>query len=108
MTNRSAPSSYAVAWRDGHGQSHAGKLELRPGDIRLETGGRNGRLRVVALRYDAVSAIRMARGRERLAGHPTLVLERPGRMPLAISCVGGVGTLVELADQLSHRLKKAA
>src|SRR5688572_28178435 len=104
----STPSSYAVAWRDRMGPAHPGKLELRPEGIRLETGGRKGRLRILAIRYNAVSAVRMARGRERLAGRSTILLERTGGTPIAISAVGGVGTLVDLADQINRRLRKAA
>jgi hypothetical protein len=108
MPNSFAPSSYAVSWRDGAGPPHPGKLELRPDGIRLETGGRNGRLRVLALRYDGVSALRMAQGRERLAGRPTILLERGGRTAVAISAVSGVGTLLEMADRINHGLRLAA
>jgi len=108
MTNRSTSSSYAVAWRDGTGAAYPGKLELRPDGIRLETGSRRGRLRVLALRYEAVSAVRMARGRERLVGRPTILLERSGRTPVAISIVSGIGALVDLADQINGRLRKGA
>ena len=108
MTNSPTSSSYAVSWRDRTGPAHPGKLELRADGIRLETGSRNGRLRVLALRYDAVSAVRMARGRERLVGRPTILLERGERPPVAISAVSGVGTLVDLADQINRRLRMAA
>lgn len=95
--------SYAVAWHDGRGPARPGKLELREEDLRLETGDRNGHLRVIALRYEAVSAVRMARGRERLAGRPTLVLERPGKAPVIVVSIGGLGALSELSEALARR-----
>jgi len=95
--------SYAVAWHDGRGPARPGKLELRDGGVRLETGRKNGRLRVLALRYDAVSTVRMARGRERVAGRPTLVLERPGKASVIVVSIGGLGALWELSEALARR-----
>lgn len=100
--------SYAVAWQDGRGPARPGKLELRADGLRLETGRRNGRLRVLALRYDAVSTVRMAYGRERLGGCPTLVLERPGKDAVLVVSIAGVGALAELSEALARRSRTLA
>lgn len=102
------PRDYAVAWEDGRGSPRAGKLELRDMGIRLETGANNGRLRVLALRYDAVERVRMARGGERLAGCPTLVLERVGKAPVRVVSVVGLGVLSELSEELARRTGSSA
>jgi hypothetical protein len=100
--------SYAVAWRDGRGPACPGKLELRDDGLRLETGRRNGRLRVLALRYDAVAAVRVAYGQERLGGCPTLILERPGKDPVLVATIAGVGSLSELGEALARRTRAFA
>lgn len=104
MESTFVPRSYAVAWHDGRGPARPGKLELGDESVRLETGRRNGGLRVLALRYDAVSTVRMAHGCERLAGRPTLLLERPGKAPVVVVSIAGVGSLAELSEALAHRM----
>lgn len=101
----SEQGSYAVTWDDGRGFAGPGKLELRGEGLRLESGRRDGHLRVLALRYDGVSAVRMAYGRERLRRCPTLVLERRGKDPVLIASISGVGSLSELSDVLARRTR---
>jgi hypothetical protein len=93
--------SYAVTWRDGEGPLRAGKLELRPGSVRLEGGGTRGRLYSTTVRYGDLAGARMVRaGAERLRRRPTLVIERPGRGSIWIASVDGLGRMTELFERL--------
>lgn len=100
-------TSYAVVWQDlpEHGQAplYAGKLELDEGRLRLEGVSRAGRSCLRTVRYDEVGGVHMAKTGERIAGRPTLVVERAEGEPLRVGSVDGRGLLPELADQLiSH------
>ncbi|HEY6029097.1 MAG TPA: hypothetical protein VIU44_00955 [Gaiellaceae bacterium] len=97
--------SYAVIWQDlladGQAPVYAGKLELDEGRLRLEGISRAGRSCLRTLRYDQLHGLHMAKSRERIAGRPTLVVEREEGEPLRVGSVDGRGLLPELADQLS-------
>jgi len=82
--------SYAVAWQNGDGRQHAGRLDLGPAALRLEgaTAGHE-------LPYAELDDIRVAR----LSGRPTLVLRARGRT-FRVECVGEPGALSELVDRL--------
>jgi hypothetical protein len=96
-------SSYAVLWSEPRRAVEAGKLELEPEALRFE--GARGRLgaRVHRVYYDDIDGVRIGHDvRERLGGRPALVLELAEGGPLRIGTVNGVGTVAELADQLTR------
>lgn len=100
-------TSYAVVWQDdlddGAPPLYAGKLELDEGRLRLEGVSRAGRTCLRTVRYDEVGDVHMAKARERIAGRPTLVVERAEGRPLRVGTVEGRGFLPELADALVSR-----
>ncbi len=95
-------SSYAVIWEDDSAL-FAGKLELGERRLRLEGTSREGRSSLRTVRYDELGDVHMAPGNERIAGRPTLVVERAVGEPLRVGSVDGRGFLPELADQLTAR-----
>ena len=84
--------AYAVAWQNGDGRQHAGRLDLGPEAIRLEGGTAQHELP-----YAELDELRVARA----AGRPVLVLRAAGRM-YRIACVGEPGALSELVERLSR------
>ena len=92
--------SYAVAWQNGDGQQHAGRLDLGPAALRLE-----GASATDELRYADLSEVRIARQpEERLSGRATLVVRgRTGRT-MRIACIGEPGALPELVEQLTRQI----
>ena len=100
-------ASYAVVWQDlleeGQAPLYAGKLELDDGRLRLEGVSRSGRTCLRTVAYDDVGDVHMAKTRERIAGRPTLVVERAEGRPLRVGSVDGRGFLPELADELVAR-----
>ncbi len=94
-------SSYAVLWSEPRGELEAGKLELEPESIRFE--GSHGAGSVHRIYYDHIESVRIGRHtRERLAGRPTLVVDLDEGGPLRIGSVNGVGTVSELADEITR------
>jgi hypothetical protein len=92
--------SYAVVWRGVDGIARPGRLTLEPTALRFE-GGR-GALSALTLPYDDVRLVRLASRRERIGGHPTLVLERdPASRSVRLASVGSAGALPELVDLLN-------
>lgn len=100
--------SYAVVWQDDvlHGRNpvYAGKLELDEERLRLEGLSREGLPTVRTVGYEELGAVRMAPASQRIAGRPTLVVEREGGHVLRVGTVDGRGLLPELADQLTQRI----
>jgi len=93
---------YAVSWRDGDGTPHAGRLELARDGLVLANGSafevvQFGDLREVHVGRSAA---------DRIAGRPTLVLERRSSTPIRILGLGQAGIISELAEHLSSRLGK--
>ena len=89
--------SYAVAWQNGDGRSHAGRLDLGPSALRLE-GGES-----VELPYADLDELCITRQPdERISGRPTLVVRlRDGRAVHIVS-IGEPGALPELVERLSR------
>jgi hypothetical protein len=110
VTNAPRDTTYAVAWRDGDGPTHVGKLELLHDGIHLEGGSAGGRLFAATVRYRDLAGIGMARpGRaERLNGRPTLVLERAGRHMLRIASVEGLGATAEIFARVAGLVPASA
>ena len=96
-------SSYAVLWSEPLHDLEAGKLELGPGSLRFE-GSRGPRgSRVHRVYYDDIAGVRVGhQPRDRLRGRPALVLDLATGGSLRIGSVDGVGTIGELADELTR------
>jgi hypothetical protein len=95
--------SYAVLWSEPRHGIEAGKLELEARSLRFEgsRGPRSARIHRVA--YEDIDGVRIAHGaQERLGGRPALVLDLNAGGPLRIGTVNGVGTISELADELTR------
>jgi len=96
-------SSYAVLWSEPLCELETGKLELEPESLRFE-GSHQGRGGCVhRVYYEDIGAVRIGHlARERLAGKPAVVLDLLEGGPLRIGSVNGVGTVAELADELTR------
>lgn len=96
-------SSYAVLWSEPRHQVEAGKLELEAKSLRFE-GSRGPRsARIHRVLYDDIDGVRIAhRTEERLGGRPALVLNLIAGGPLRIGSVDSVGTVSELAEELTR------
>ena len=96
-------SSYAVVWSEPLCHLETGKLELFPESIRFEGshGGRHGCVHRVY--YDDIEGVRIGhQPGERLCGKPAVVVDLGEGGPLRIGSVDGVGTVAELADELTR------
>lgn len=94
---------YAVVWREAGGPRYAGKLELGPTALRLQGTGPEGRLSVVRLLYEDLSAVKVGRGAdERIDGRPALVLERRAGGRIDLVSLDGLGIVHELASRVAE------
>jgi hypothetical protein len=96
-------SSYAVLWSEPPCDVEAGKLELDRESFRFEgsRGPRGGCVHRVY--YDNVVGVYVGhRERDRLRGRPTVVVDLLDGSPLRIGAVDGLGTVSELADELTR------
>ena len=92
--------SYAVAWQNGDGRQHAGRLDVGPHSVRLEGGSA-----VDDMLYADLTDVRITRDpAERLSGRPTLVLREEHGRTVRIACIGEPGALPELVEQLTRQL----
>jgi hypothetical protein len=96
-------SSYAVVWSEPLCQVETGKLELDSESIRFEGshGGRHGCVHRVYYK-DMVGVHIGYRENDRLRGRPAVVVDLVDGTPLRIGAVDGVGTVSELADELTR------
>ena len=96
-------SSYAVLWSEPRHDVEAGKLELEAQSLRFE-GSRGPRsAHVHRVSYADIDGVRIGHGpQERLGGRPAVVLDLTAGGPLRIGTVDGVGTISELADELTR------
>jgi hypothetical protein len=93
-------SSYAVLWSEPLCDLEMGKLELEPSSIRFEGRRKSCVHRVY---YDDIEGVRIGHyPRERLQGRPAVVIDLLDGGPLRIGGVNGVGTVAELADELTR------
>lgn len=96
--------SYAVLWSEPDHGVQPGKLELERNALRFE--GAAGRSRIPFIHrifYEDIESVHVGREKpERLAGRPSLVVERAVGGPLRIGSVGGLGVLAELAERLGR------
>jgi hypothetical protein len=93
--------SYAITWQESEAAPRSGRLELKPRGLGFE--GSNGHGSAIAeVGYGELSEARIARTPgDRLAGRPTLVLERRSGGPIKIASVAQPGIISELAEQLA-------
>ncbi len=96
-------SSYAVLWSEPQCGVEAGKLELEARSLRFEGSGGPRGARVHRVYYEDIDGVRIGhQPRERLHGRPAVVLDLVDGGPLRIGTVNGVGTVSELADELTR------
>ena len=90
-------SSYAVLWSEPRGDVETGKLELERESIRFEGS------HVHRVLYQDIERVWIGYlARERVGGRPALVVDLVEGGPLRIGSVNGVGTVAELADELTR------
>jgi hypothetical protein len=96
-------TTYGVVWREGSRPSVSGKLELLPRAIRLD--GRNCGYEIP---YADVIDVRVGRAAaERIDGRRSLVIERDGCDPVAITTVSQAALLGEIVERLTESLASA-
>jgi hypothetical protein len=96
--------SFAVLWSEPDGDVEAGKLELEPNALRFE-GSQPARTKPSVHRvfFEEIESVHVGReARERLAGRPSLVLDRAVGGALRIGSINGPGILTELAERLGR------
>lgn len=93
--------SYAITWQEPEAEPRSGRLELKSGGLGFE-GSNGAGATVEEVDYGELSAVRIARTPgDRLAGRPTLVLERHVGGPIRIAGVAQPGIISELAEHLA-------
>jgi hypothetical protein len=93
---------YAVVWNLRDGRRVAGSLDVLSDGVRLEGRARDGCRCSCELAYESLTGVRIGRVEsERIDGRPALVLERVDDEPLLVGDASHLGTLQELAEQLS-------
>jgi len=96
MLSHMARATYAVTWENGGGL-HSGKAELRAKALHLDSTDDH-----LEVRYDDLSGVSIAHGaRERIAGRPTLVLERGEGKSVRLASIAQLGIISELAERLA-------
>ena len=90
-------SSYAVLWSEPRCDLETGKLELEAESIRFEGS------HIHHVYYHDIEGVRIGHQvAERLRGRPAVVLDLHEGGPLRIGGVDGLGTVAELADELTR------
>ena len=89
MRRMSTPTSYAVAWRNGHTR-FVGYARLEPAGLRLEGRDADGAEGLRTISYENISRI----------GHRGIVLEVMGDDRIAITSLDRPGSLGELSELL--------
>jgi hypothetical protein len=94
--------SYAVVWSENDGPLYAGKVELGRRWLVLAGAARPALESLRRLFFEEVADVHVERqAASRLAGRPTLVLERRQGGSVRIASVEGAGALHELAEALA-------
>ncbi len=93
--------SYAITWQEPEAEPRSGRLELKSRGLGFEGSNGSGSA-IEEVAYDELSAARIARTPgDRLAGRPTLVLERRAGGSIRIAGVAQPGIISELAEYLA-------
>jgi hypothetical protein len=95
--------SHAVLWSGPNGKVVAGKLELETICLRF-SGSSGGQPTAHDHRvpYEDIESVHVGHGAERLGGRPALVLELASGGPVRIASLGGIGMLIELAEEIGE------
>ena len=100
-------ATYGVVWREGEAPLARGRLEVHPRRIRLFGVSRSEPV-TSDLRYDELVDVRIGRAAgERLAGRPTLILERADGPSVTIASVAQSGVLTEIMERIGAFQSKA-
>jgi hypothetical protein len=100
-------TSYAVIWCENDGPLFAGRLELSDRQLRLDGTSRHGQASRQTIPFDELSDVGVGRAPvDRLAGRPSIKLERRHGVPLRLGSIDGRGALAELVDLLTGRERK--
>src|SRR5688572_5124981 len=98
MRRMSAPTSYAVAWRNAHTR-FVGYARLEPAGLRLEGRDADGSEGLRTIGYEDIGRIEVTR----MNGHRGIVLQLTGDDRIAITSLDRPGSLGEMAEQLRDR-----
>ena len=98
MRRMSSPTSYAVAWRNGHTR-FVGHARLESAGLRLEGRDADGSEGLRTISYENIDRIDI----NRMNGHRGILLELMGDDRIAITSLDRPGSLGELAEQLRGR-----
>ncbi len=96
-------TTYAVKWREPHGQTYLGRLTLGPRALRLEGREHDGPAVDRQIGYQEVRNLRVGqKGPGRLDGRPTLVIEQADGQYLIASAGMGAGIVQELVERIAQ------
>jgi hypothetical protein len=101
--------SYAVLWREDAGPVRAGRLELGPRSLTLESGKARSRLSLSSFVYRDLVRIESTHDpRERIKDQPTLILQRRGGRTIALAVIEPRVSVHEIAQFLAGALPVTA
>jgi hypothetical protein len=93
--------TYGIVWRRNGNSVARGRLELEGSVLRL-IGTDDRDVVTEEIRYEDLEGVHVGRGaEERIHGRPSLVLECPGRAPIAFTSITEPGVIGELTDRIS-------
>jgi hypothetical protein len=96
--------TYGVVWQEESLPPATGRLELTPRGVKLQ-GRADVRPRTREIAYASLTGVRIGRtSKERLAGHPTLILERRTGAPIRVASVAQSSAITEIAERLTSAL----
>jgi hypothetical protein len=98
MRGMSAPTSYAVSWRNGHTR-FVGYARFEPAGLRLEGRDADGSEGLRTISYEDIGRIDVSRTN----GSRGIVLEVRGANRVVITSLDRPGSLGEMAEQLRGR-----
>jgi hypothetical protein len=101
--------SFAALWREDGGPVRAGRLELGPRSLTLESGKARSRLSLSSFVYRDLVRIESTHDpRERIKDQPTLILQRRGGRTIALAVIEPRVSVHEIAQLLADALSVTA